>query len=163
MNDVTTLTTVGLYAGISAGLVLLALVAIIVPILLRRRGAKPTQSVSRHSAARTPGKWRGAVEQVRTDYHQGRLGEADAYAQLASIARGFASQRLGTDLTSKTLLDLNLHHQVGNKKYFDTLKQTISALYPAEFADEASNRAAAESSVDSAATWVDTMIERWAR
>ena len=50
---------------------------------------------------------------------------------------------------------------IGNRHGLDLLRQTIAALYPPEFADERFNAAAGEASVDEAAGWVATLIERW--
>jgi hypothetical protein len=158
--QVPTITSITTYIVVCALFAAAAIVLIAVPLVVRARKPRPKAPTSRHSAARTPEKWRDDVAEVLRKYHAKEISENDAYANLARIARAFASLRLGTDLSAKTLMDLNLHHQVGNKAHFDTLKQTISALYPPEFAS-ASNRSARESSVESAASWVDSMIERW--
>ena len=46
-------------------------------------------------------------------------------------------------------------------KGLDALKQTIGALYPPEFADDARNRIAQTTSVQQAAEWVANLVERW--
>ena len=158
--EVPTITSITTYIVVCALFAAAAMVLIAIPLIVRARKPRPKAPVSRHSAARNPEKWRGDVAEVLRKYHAKEISENDAYADLARIARAFASLRLGTDLSAKTLMDLNLHHQVGNKAHFDALKQTISALYPPEFAS-ANNRAVRESSVESAANWVDSMIERW--
>jgi hypothetical protein len=160
MKPVSAIDSIPLYLIICAAFAVAAILAIVIPIALARR--KPhVKKVSRHGMSRNPEKWRDEVSNVVLRYHAHKIESPEAYAELARIAREFASLRLGTDLTTKTLTDLNLHHQVGGKAHFDSLKQTISALYPAEFADANSNTAAKESSVETAADWVDSMIERW--
>jgi hypothetical protein len=159
-TTVSSIDAIPLYLGLAVGLVILAIALIAVPLILRSREPHPRQT-SRHGINRSPERWRDDVAAVLRAYTNGEMSDNDAYSELARIARSFASLRLGTDLTSKTLLDLKRHHQVGNRAHFDALKQTISALYPAEFASPDSNAAAKESSVESAANWVDSMIERW--
>jgi hypothetical protein len=160
-TTVKTIDSIPLYFGIAVGLALLAVALVAVPLILSSRTPRAAQPNSRHSINRSPERWRDDVAAVLRSYQDGTLNENDAYSELARIARSFASLRLGTDLTSKTLLDLKRHRQVGSRAHFDALKQTISALYPAEFANAASNAAARETTVESAANWVDSMIERW--
>ncbi|MBQ5504932.1 MAG: hypothetical protein IKS62_00555 [Aeriscardovia sp.] len=142
-------------------LVVLALIAIVVACLRprRRQGRAPKQW--RHSVTHSASQWDADIEKIRSSYQAGDITETEAYANLAGIARSFASERLGTDLTSNTLLDLNRRHQVSNKEHFDAFKQTIAALYPPEFADASRNRAAGEANVDAAADWVESLIGRW--
>jgi hypothetical protein len=159
-SPVPTIDSVNFYVLAAIVLVLAAIALVAIPLLLRNREPH-ARATSRHGVNRNPEKWRDDVAAVLDRYHAGELSENEAYSSLARIARAFASLRLGTDLTTKTLLDLKRHHQIGSRAHFDALKQTISALYPPEFADAASNTQAAESSVESAANWVDSMIERW--
>lgn len=159
-KSVALLGTMPRYLLIALACVAVAALIVVLPWWLAHRKPRERQ-ISRHSVHRAPERWREQVSDVVERFHSHDLDEADAYAELARICREFASVRLGTDFTSKTLLDLNAHHQVGGKVHFESLKRTISALYPAEFADASTNAQARESSVETAADWVDSMIERW--
>ncbi len=136
-------------------------------LLLRRRGhtTRRPRPVplrrGRHSEGPDDA-WHTELADIRDDFHAGRSSETQAYAALSALARDFASQRLGTDLSSSTLLDLNRRHQVSSKEQFTRLRQTIAALYPAEFAPS-TNVQASQTSVDQAADWVDDLLERWDR
>jgi hypothetical protein len=149
-----------LCAWIGFATLIAALVLFLIAILTRhsRRPSKRVREKSRRESAKT---WLRKVVHVTIDYDSQRITEEEAYAQLSRIARDFASGRLGVDLSTQTLLDLNQRHQIGNKKQFLALRQTIAALYPAEFANSQTNRQADETSVHDAANWVETMIERW--
>ena len=66
------------------------------------------------------------------------------------------------ELSSSTLTDLAyLNRTPANRQGLDALKQTIGALYPPEFADDARNRIAQTTSVQQAAEWVANLVERW--
>lgn len=150
----------GAYLTWAMFLVLLAVIAIAIPVFLAKRPERAARA-SRHSVDQPQSVWIGRIEEIRADYHAKRITEKQAYSRLSQVARAFASERLGTDLSAKTLLDLNRRHQSGSKAQFDSLRRTIAALYPPEFADSASNRAAGDATVDDAANWVSTMIGRW--
>ncbi|MCI1935948.1 MAG: hypothetical protein LKJ44_03870 [Bifidobacteriaceae bacterium] len=159
-TSIAPINSVGTYVILAIVCALAAVCAVGIPFALAHRTPRE-KKVSRHSVKRTPETWRKQVTEIVEAFHKNELTESEAYAGLARISREFASVRLGTDFTAKTLMDLNVHHQVGGKAHFDLLKQTISALYPAEFADSSTNAQASETSVDTAAEWVDSMIERW--
>ena len=136
-------------------------------LLLRRRDRAPRRPRQvpvrrgRHSEG-PDDEWHAELADIRDDFHAGRSSETQAYAALSALARDFASQRLGTDLSSSTLLDLNRRHQVSSKEQFTRLRQTIAALYPAEFAPQ-TNIQASQTNVDQAADWVAELLERWDR
>ena len=139
------------------GLAALALAAILLLIVwIPRRHTDGTLSRRRrkHADIRT---WKRAVTRVTIDYASKRISDAEAYARLSAIARDFASVRLGVDLSTQTLLDLNQRHQIGSKKQFQQLRQTIAALYPPEFANAATNAEADQVTVMDAANWVETL------
>ncbi|MBT1161066.1 hypothetical protein [Bifidobacterium sp. SO1] len=107
-------------------------------------------------------RWRRIVDDVVRRYHDGSLSREESFVELADVARRFASEASGMDMRASTLSDLVvLPRTDGNRRSFDLLKQTISALYPAEFADAGLNRLAGETSVDEAAGWVSNLMERW--
>lgn len=152
--------SVALYLLLAAGALVL-MVGFIVAALLIGRARKPRpQPASRHSAARPINAWRTEVAEIVATYHRKEIDDGEAYERLARVSRSFASQRTGTDLSAMTLMDLNMQPRVGSKASFDTFKQTIAALYPAQFAGP-TNVSARETTVDSAADWVDAMMERW--
>lgn len=150
----------------------LAIVALLVAVLLfvvamlvfRRRaraeGRLPERSARRARKARPASEWQKDLRRIRTAYDAGEMSETEAYSALSALARRFASQRLGTDFSSSTLLDLNQHHQVSSKEQFRRLRQTIAALYPPEFAPKSDARTQ-QASVDAAARWVSDLFERW--
>lgn len=141
-------------------LVVLAIVVIVIPVFLAKRPVRQKRA-NRHGTDQPQSAWIASVETIRSDYHAKKITEKQAYSRLSKVARAFASERLGTDLSAKTLLDLNRRHQSGSKAQFDSLRRTIAALYPPEFADAKSNRAANDATVDDAANWVNAMIGRW--
>jgi hypothetical protein len=151
-----------------AVVLLIAAVVLLVAglLLLRRRSSLPdrrTGSVRHGSHSNKPDDaWHADLEQIRSDYHAGTASETQTYARLSALARDFASDRLGADFSSSTLLDLNRRHQIGSKEQFQRLRQTIAALYPPEFAPD-TNPQAHLASVDQAADWVADLLERWDR
>lgn len=147
-------------AWIGFATLVIALVIFLVTFIPHRprKLSKRARERSRTESTKT---WLRRVIHVTIDYDSKRISQEEAYARLSQIARGFASGRLGVDLSTQTLLDLNQRHQIGNKQQFLQLRQTIAALYPAEFADSQTNRQADEASVHDAANWVETMIRRW--
>ena len=92
----------------------------------------------------------------------GALPRHEAFVELSVIARDFAGAASGKELSSSTLTDLAyLNRTPANRQGLDALKQTIGALYPPEFADDARNRIAQTTSVQQAAEWVANLVERW--
>ena len=102
----------------------------------------------------------------RVDHHavspRTQTSEHEAFVELSVIARDFAGAASGKELSSSTLTDLAyLNRTPANRQGLDALKQTIGALYPPEFADDARNRIAQTTSVQQAAEWVANLVERW--
>ena len=91
----------------------------------------------------------------------GALTREEAFAELSSIAREFASERTGRDFNAHTLTDIRRETRaVGS---VDLLRTTIAALYPPEFADVRVNAHARTADVREAAGWVSNLVERWGR
>lgn len=153
---------------------ILSIVALVVAILLlvcagflfhRHQSVQqenpPRQKVKRARHSTKPDdQWHKDVAHIRDQYHHGDMSQTQAYAALSALARDFASQRLGADFSSSTLFDLNQRHQLSSKEQFTRLRQTISALYPPEFAPQ-TNMSVQQATVDKAAQWVDDLFERW--
>ena len=152
---------VNLYLYYAAILVIFAVVVVLLILFIPHKKPKKIRTM-KHGINRPIDRWTEQAEKIRSDYQVGSITENEAYAQLARLARSFASDRLGTDLSSNTLLDLNRRHQISSKEHFEVFKQTIAALYPPEFAKSDQNRAANEADVDTAADWVESLIGRWA-
>ncbi|NMM97458.1 hypothetical protein [Bifidobacterium olomucense] len=146
---------------------LLAAVVLIILTVLLGRPARRTQSNApsrgAHSGNASKNVWRARIDDVVNRHAAGELERAEAFAELAAIARQFASSASGRQFESSTLTDLTyLTRTPANRQSLDTLKQTISALYPPEFADDDSfHRQSGEVSVQQAAQWVSNLVERW--
>ncbi|MBW3078142.1 hypothetical protein [Bifidobacterium simiiventris] len=150
--------------AVAVACVATAVVLIVAIVLLSR----PKRTVARRGAhgVHVDGgmlaRWRRRVDDVVRRHHDGSLSREESFVELADIARRFASEASGTDMRASTLSDLAVMPRTdGNRRSLDLLKQTISALYPAEFADSGLNRIAGETSVDEAAGWVSNLMERW--
>ena len=82
--------------------------------------------------------------------------------ELSLIARDFAGASSGKRLEASTLADLlRLPRTPANRQGLDTLRHTIEALYPPEFADPSLNTLAKSVTVKEAAGWVSNLVERW--
>ena len=137
------LTTPLVVAIVACLLLAVGLIALI--IMLARPARKPRTSDrarGAHSNASSKAEWRARIDDV--------------------VARDFAGAASGKELSSSTLTDLAyLNRTPANRQGLDALKQTIGALYPPEFADDARNRIAQTTSVQQAAEWVANLVERW--
>ncbi|KFI63349.1 hypothetical protein [Bifidobacterium cuniculi] len=120
----------------------------------KRRRARPHGA---HAPASSQQAWLQRIQDVVSSYESGSIGEDEAYAQLAAIARRFASERSGRTLTTHTLSDLERAPRGDGGGNWDALRLTISALYPPEFADPGQRQA----NVRTAAGWVADLVERW--
>lgn len=142
----------------------IALVLFVASLLLlghhRKAKNRPTPVRRGRHSNKPADRWHKQVQKIRNDFHAGRLSSTQAYSALSLLARTFASQRLGADFSSLTLLDLNRRHQLSSKEQFTRLRQTIAALYPPEFAPP-TNAQVRQTSVDEAADWVDDLLGRW--
>lgn len=106
--------------------------------------------------------WRKDIDAIVEKYHNNELTKDQACAKLASIARSYISKMSGEDIQTHTLGELaSLRLKWRNKKGADMLRQTISALYPPEFADRKANEQARNTTVEQAAEWVLVLLEGW--
>lgn len=140
-----------------------ALVALVVVLSRprRRAKAKPARRGA-HMNGNALDRWRAEVNDIVRRHESGELSREDAFVELAELARRFASEASGSDMSARTLSDLTvLPRTTGNRQSLDLLKHTIAALYPPEFADAALNRHAGAVNVREAAGWVANLIERW--
>ena len=152
------LTTPLMVAIVACLLLAVGLIALI--IMLSRPARKPRNSDrarGAHSNASSKAEWRARIDDVVARHESGALPRHEAFVELSVIARDFAGAASGKELSSSTLTDLAYLNRQG----LDALKQTIGALYPPEFADDARNRIAQTTSVQQAAEWVANLVERW--
>lgn len=165
LKPVGALQLTGPLAVVIAACLAVAVALVIAAVLLSRPSKKPRkETVQRgaHSGAGAKAVWRDRIADVVARNESGELGREDAFAELAQIAREFAGAASGRELSTSTLTDLTrLNRTPANRQGLDSLRQTISALYPPEFADASRNRAAREASVREAAEWVSNLVERW--
>ncbi|PLS25473.1 hypothetical protein BLI708_07235 [Bifidobacterium imperatoris] len=144
---------------------LLAVVLVIVAVILSRparasRAAAQLRGAHRNASAKA--QWHARIDDVLDRYANGTLTREDAFVELALIAREFATAASGKPLKSSTLADLTrIDRTLVNRQGLDTLRQTIEALYPPEFANPAFNYQAQTVTVDQAAEWVANLVERW--
>lgn len=159
--DLTTPLIVSLVAA-----VLLAVILIVAAVLLsrpRRVRVRP-EPRGAHADARSRRQWHDRIDDVVAGHASGALTREEAFARLASIARDYASEASGRDMTSHTLADIRREPRTRTTKQgLDLLRMTISALYPPEFADATADPHVGEVSVEEAAGWVSNLVERWSR
>ncbi|KAB8300600.1 hypothetical protein [Bifidobacterium apri] len=130
----------------------------------RSQPARPHRGVH-HETSGTKA-WHRRIDDVVDRFHAGEISRDQAFAQLAALARAYASGMSEDTMETQTLSDLNrtVPTSTGRAKAgFMLLRQTIAALYPPEFADERYNDAARTTSVEQGAEWVSTLVERWRR
>lgn len=107
--------------------------------------------------------WRKQIDDIVAKYHKHELSYDSACAKLAKLARHYVSIMSQEDITTYTLSELNaIRMQWSNKKGADMLRQTISALYPTEFANPRHDLQVQATTVDQAAQWVLTLLESFA-
>ena len=134
--------------------VLVALVGDVKPAKIVNRG--------RHDALAGKTVWHQRIDDVVSRHARGELEREEAFAQLAAIARDFASTATGTDVRNQTLTDIEeTPRTTGNQQGLTLLRQTIEALYPPEFADAERNHIARQATVEQAGEWVANLVERW--
>lgn len=146
------------YALTAAGFAVLAAVLVALGILLARERGKRVGRGGHARPAADRDAWLKRLDDVVARSERGDLADDEAMRELALIARGYASERLGRDLGAHTLADLRGERRVDG---LDLLRATVAALYPPEFADPRSNAQAQDATVGQAAGWVRMMIERW--
>lgn len=146
--------------------VLCALIAIsaLAVILIGGMKRKPVASSDqRRAPKRSASEWKTRINSVQKDFNRGLLTEKQAYQRLSTLARQFASAKLGKDMTKHTLAEMRQETSVDpkHKGDFDSLRQTIEALYPPEFASDDWNASARSATVEEATKWVSSLVERW--
>ena len=157
------LTTPLVVAIVACLLLAVGLIALI--IMLSRPARKPRNSDrarGAHSNASSKAEWRAASTMWWPVMNPEHCPGMRLSSNCPSSARDFAGAASGKELSSSTLTDLAyLNRTPANRQGLDALKQTIGALYPPEFADDARNRIAQTTSVQQAAEWVANLVERW--
>ncbi|WP_033521180.1 hypothetical protein [Bifidobacterium bohemicum] len=145
--------------------VALTLAMIVLTIFLSRpRKRRESYSHGMHTDINARHEWLERVQRTVDRFSQGVITRDEAFAELARTARDYAGERTGKDLSTRTLTDLNRGDGAdGDTKALALLRQTISALYPPEFADVTRNMQARDTTVAEAGEWVSKLIERWRR
>lgn len=165
LQTVDTLTLVGPLTALVVACLLLAVVLAAVAIVMsrpKRNTKKAAQPRGAHNGAGPKAPWHARINDVLNRYESGALNREDAFVELALIARDFAGASSGKQLGSSTLADLTrLPRTPSNRQGLDTLRQTIEALYPPEFANPSFNAMAKTVTVKEAAGWVSNLVERW--
>ena len=151
---------------VAALLVCLAVMiaSIVLAVVLSRPGRKPRVSAARGVHTATTGKsvWRNRINAIVEDHDNNVIDREEAFLRLAAVARDYASAVSGRDMSAQTLSDLHRgDRDARHRDGLNLLRQTIEALYPAEFADPQFNSAARQTDVRQAAEWVSTLVERW--
>lgn len=137
-------------------------VALCVFLSRPRRNTPRAASKGAHSTDSDIAPWRERVNAVLERHTSGDIDDVQAFGDLASIARQFASQASGRDLHTSTLAELDSGTPgMSRRQGYDLLRQTIAALYPPEFADPLTHEQARNVTVEQAAGWVLALIERW--
>lgn len=144
--------------AIGIATLILTLVVIFLPLLIPPKAKK--DALGRHAEKKDVSKWMEEVEEIKRKYSEKEIEEVKAYAMLSFLVRKFVSEEVDLNLYSKTLHDLDWA-PISNRKRYELFRQTISALYPPEYANAQSNRASDEATVESAANWVEDLISRW--
>ena len=165
LQTVDALTLAGPLTALVAVCLVLAVVLVITVIVMsrpRRNSAKATQPRGAHNEAGPKATWHARINDAQSRYESGTLNREDAFVELALIARDFAGASSGKRLEASTLAALmRLPRTPANRQGLDTLRHTIEALYPPEFADPSLNTLAKSVTVKEAAGWVSNLVERW--
>ena len=151
-------------AAALAAVLAIALVAGAVLLSRPRRNRDKPQPRGAHLDDTVKTSWHRRIDDVVRRYHAEQIDRETAFIELAAICRGIASAHTGRDLHAHTLTDIRREpRNPSTRTGFDTLRMTIAALYPPEYADSAVDTYAREVSVDDAAGWASTLVERWGR
>lgn len=151
-------------AAALAAVLAIALVAGAVLLSRPRRNRDKPQPRGAHLDDTVKTSWHRRIDDVVRRYHAEQIDRETAFIELAAICRGIASAHTGRDLHAHTLTDIRREpRNPSTRTGLDTLRMTIAALYPPEYADSAVDTYAREVSVDDAAGWASTLVERWGR
>ena len=140
--------------------IVLALILIVACCVLSGTRRRPETTGSQDEETLPKKEWAARVNQVVARHDAQDITRDEAFAQLAAIARDFASNMSGRRMQANTLTDLRRLRRTGVAVNWDLLRQTIAALYPPEFA-QAEHPQARGVSGRQAADWVLDLIERW--
>ncbi|WEV46017.1 hypothetical protein OZX62_06000 [Bifidobacterium sp. ESL0690] len=140
-----------------------AIILVIAIIVLSRPKKQASAKVhGAHSAQNDKMAWRRRINDIVERHADGELTRDAALRDLAQVARDFAGVKTNKDMSSYTLADINhLPVSASADPGMKLLRQTITALYPPEFADAERHEQARSTSVEQAAEWVSNLIERW--
>jgi hypothetical protein len=124
---------------------------------------KPQKNLShpRHIHDLTQDEWVERIHKVTVQYHDGGITQEDAFAEFARISRLFATDRLGVNFLTHTLIDIRKEPRTSAVGHFEAFRQTIEALYPAEFANPQSAITWNSMSVEDGEKWVSRLVEEW--
>lgn len=151
-------------AAALAAVLAIALVTGAVLLSRPRRNRDKPQPRGAHLDDTVKTSWHRRIDDVVRRYHAEQIDRETAFIELAAICRGIASAHTGRDLHAHTLTDIRREpRNPSTRTGLDTLRMTIAALYPPEYADSAVDTHAREVSVDDAAGWASTLVERWGR
>ena len=143
----------------------LAAVGLIIAVVLLSRPTTDNTDRSKpgsHRAMTDKERWHARIDDIVERYDQGEINRDEAFISLAGLAREFASTGFNRNMANHTLADLKREPRIpSNQQSLDLLRATIAALYPPEFADAQFNDQARVTTVEDAATWVATLVERW--
>lgn len=149
-----------LIMAICAGVVL-AIALIVATVLLSRKRAVTPDAASPVEEKEEKDVWIERIGNIAADYDASTITREEAFARLATVARRFASSYSEEHVDSYTLVDLNRKQPRHDAQNWISLRQTIAALYPPEFADGKHHPIAQDVSVSQACEWVRNLIERW--
>ncbi|MBB2954684.1 hypothetical protein FHX77_000064 [Bifidobacterium commune] len=139
-----------------------ALLIVVIALLSRPRKQADAKSRGAHAVGNDKKTWHRRIDEIVNRYERNDLKREEALNELAQTAREFAGIQTGKDMSSYTLSDIS---GLPVHETFDPgmklLRQTISALYPPEFADVKRHAEAQYVDVHQAAEWVANLIERW--
>ena len=151
-------------AAALAAVLAIALVTGAVLLSRPRRNRDKPQPRGAHLDDTVKTSWHRRIDDVVRRYHAEQIDRETAFIELAAICRGIASAHTGRDLHAHTLTDIRREpRNPSTRTGLDTLRMTIAALDPPEYADSAVDTHAREVSVDDAAGWASTLVERWGR
>lgn len=151
-----------LIIALVACLCVAALLIVAIPVLSRPRKQTDAKPHGAHSANNDKKVWRERINEIVDNHAQGASTRDEALRDLAQVARDFAGMQTGKDMSSYTLSDISqMPVSAAADPGLKLLRQTISALYPPEFADVERHSQARETSVEQAGEWVANLIERW--
>lgn len=135
-----------------------AVLCVVLCVLLRRAPKTKQRAAGNHAPLNDRAHWLHRIDTIEHKYDQGKISQEEAYVQLSQLTREFASTFSGRSYAADTLRDLQQAHRSANA---ESLRLTIGALYPPEFANAEHNAQAKSATVHTAAGWVADFVEGW--